>query len=129
MVNAAPFINRLPKRYEEAVTERGSTLSAGQRQLLSFARTVAASPSLLILDEATASIDTETEMLIQDAIRTVSSKQTMIAVAHRISTIADADQIIVMHHGEIAERGTKEELLEQDGLFQVLYQLQFEASA
>lgn len=128
MVNAAPFINRLPRRYEEPVTERGSTLSAGQRQLLSFARTIAAKPSLLILDEATANIDTETEILIQDAIQTMASGRSMIAVAHRISTIADADRIIVMHHGKVAEQGTKEELLALDGLFTVLYQLQYQDS-
>lgn len=128
MVNAAPFINRLPRRYEEPVTERGSTLSAGQRQLLSFARTIAAKPSLLILDEATANIDTETEILIQDAIQTMASERSMIAVAHRISTIADADRIIVMHHGKVAEQGTKEELLALDGLFTVLYKLQYQDS-
>lgn len=126
IVNADSFINNLPERYEEQVSERGSTLSAGQRQLLSFARTIAAKPSLLILDEATASIDTETELLIQDAINKMSSNRSMIAVAHRISTIADADKIIVMHRGRIAEQGTREELLDQDGLFNVLYKLQYE---
>ena len=128
-VNASPFINRLPRRYDEPVAERGSTLSAGQRQLLSFARTIAARPSLLILDEATASIDTETEVLIQEAIRNMSENRIMIAVAHRISTIADADKIIVMHHGHVAEQGTKEELLAQDGLFAVLYELQYQEGA
>lgn len=126
IVNADPFIRQMGKQYEESLSERGSTLSAGQRQLLSFARTISAKPSLLILDEATANIDTETEILIQDAIRNMASERTMIAVAHRISTIADADKIIVMHHGEIAEQGTKDELLAQDGLFKVLYKLQYQ---
>lgn len=125
LVNADGFIQELPRRYDEPVTERGSSLSAGQRQLLSFARTIAANPSLLILDEATANIDTETEILIQQAIRQMSKDRSMIAVAHRISTIADADRIIVMHHGKVAEQGTREELLEQDGLFRVLYELQY----
>ncbi|HCX64486.1 MAG TPA: ABC transporter ATP-binding protein, partial [Eubacteriaceae bacterium] len=125
LVNADNFIGRLPNRYDQTVTERGSTLSAGQRQLLSYARTMASNPSVLILDEATANIDTETELLIQDAISKMSEKRTMIAVAHRISTIADADRIIVMHEGKIAEQGTKDELLEKDGIFRVLYELQF----
>lgn len=125
LVNADHFINKLPQRYREYVTERGSTLSAGQRQLLSFARTVAARPSILVLDEATASIDTETEHLIQDAIRNMAKQRSMLAVAHRITTIADADNIIVLHHGRLAEQGTKDELLKKDGLFKVLYELQF----
>lgn len=128
LVNADHFINKLPQRYREYVTERGSTLSAGQRQLLSFARTVAAQPSVLVLDEATANIDTETELLIQDAIRNMAQQRSMLAVAHRISTIADADNIIVLHHGRLAEQGTKDELLAQDGLFKVLYELQFQES-
>lgn len=126
LVNAEGFIHSLPRGFDEVITERGSTLSSGQRQLLSFARTVAAKPSLLILDEATANIDTETEGLIQDAINNMAKNRSMIAVAHRISTIADADRIIVMHHGEVAEQGNKEELLAQDGLFKVLYQLQYQ---
>jgi ATP-binding cassette subfamily B multidrug efflux pump len=128
LVNADDFINKLQQRYREYVTERGSTLSAGQRQLLSFARTVAAQPSVLVLDEATANIDTETELLIQDAIRNMAQQRSMLAVAHRISTIADADNIIVLHHGRLAEQGTKDELLAQDGLFKVLYELQFRES-
>lgn len=126
VVNAHTFIEKLPKKFNQYVTERGSTLSAGQRQLLSFARTIASNPSLLILDEATANIDTETEILIQDAIRNMAKERTMLAVAHRISTIADADKIIVLHHGRVAEQGTKDELLAQDGLFKVLYKLQYE---
>lgn len=125
LVNADHFISRLPKGYDEPVMERGATLSAGQQQLLSFARTIAGDPSILILDEATANIDTETEQLIQDAIQNMSRNRTMLAVAHRISTIAGADQIIVMHHGEIAEQGTQEELIQKDGLFRVLYELQY----
>jgi len=125
LVNADHFINKLPQRYREYVTERGSTLSAGQRQLLSFARTIAAQPSILVLDEATANIDTETELLIQDAIRNMARQRSMLAVAHRISTIADADNIIVLHQGRLAEQGTKDELLTKDGLFKVLYELQF----
>lgn len=126
IVNADSFIDKLPHRYEQDVMERGGTLSSGQRQLLSFARTIAAKPSLLILDEATANIDTETELLIQDAINKMASNRSMIAVAHRISTIANADKIIVMHKGRISEQGTREELLAQDGLFKVLYKLQYE---
>lgn len=125
LVNADAFISRLPKQYDEPVTERGSTLSAGQRQLLSFARTIAGDPSILILDEATANIDTETEQLIQSAISRMAKDRTMLAVAHRISTIADADEIIVMHHGRVAEQGTKDELIAQNGLFRVLYELQY----
>lgn len=125
LVNANSFIERLPKTYDEPVVERGATLSAGQRQLLSFARTIAGNPSILILDEATANIDTETEQLIQNAIQNMAKNRTMLAVAHRISTIAGADHIIVMHHGRIAEQGTKEELIAQNGLFRVLYELQY----
>ena len=125
LVNAEPFIHSLPDGYQSPVVERGATLSAGQRQLLSFARTVAGRPSVLILDEATANIDTQTEQLIQAAIRNMAQKRTMIAVAHRISTIADADRIFVLHHGELAESGTREELLQKEGLFSMLYRLQY----
>lgn len=126
IVNADLFIDKLPHRYDQDVMEGGSILSSGQRQLLSFARTIASKPSLLILDEATANIDTETELLIQDAISKMSSNHSMIAVAHRISTIANADKIIVMHKGRIAEQGTRDELLARDGRFKVLYKLQYE---
>ncbi len=123
-VNAARFIERLPDRYASAVTERGSTLSAGQRQLLSFARTLAYNPSILILDEATANIDTETEQWIQEAVAHLMKGRTSIMVAHRLSTIQHCDRIIVMHHGRIRESGTHQELLAQNGIYQKLYQLQ-----
>lgn len=127
-VNVDRFIESLPKAYQQPVTERGSTFSAGQRQLLSFARTISANPNILILDEATSNIDTETEELIQDAIITMTEDRTTLAVAHRISTIADADLIIVMHHGRVAEQGTRDELIEKDGLFRILYDLQYKNS-
>ncbi len=123
-VNADRFINRLPGGYDERVTERGSTFSAGQRQLLSFARTLAFDPSILILDEATANIDTETEQWIQEALETLMTGRTTIMVAHRLSTIQHADKIIVMHKGKIRESGTHQELLDQDGIYRKLYQLQ-----
>ena len=106
------------------MTERGSTFSAGQRQLLSFARTLAFDPSILILDEATANIDTETEQWIQEALETLMTGRTTIMVAHRLSTIQHADKIIVMHKGKIRESGTHQELLDQDGIYRKLYQLQ-----
>ena len=106
------------------MTERGSTFSAGQRQLISFARTLAYDPTILILDEATANIDTETEQWIQDAVKTLMDGRTSIMVAHRLSTIQHCDRIIVMHHGKIRESGTHQELLEQDGIYKKLYQLQ-----
>lgn len=124
IVNADPFIQKLPHRYDEPVTERGSTLSAGQRQLLSFARTLAYDPKILVLDEATANIDTETETLITQALARLMDGRTTIMVAHRLSTIQHADKIIVMHHGEIKESGTHQELLAKDGLYKKLYELQ-----
>lgn len=123
-VNADRFIEKLPDGYKERVSERGATFSAGQRQLLSFARTLAFDPTILILDEATANIDTETEQWIQEALQTLMTGRTTIMVAHRLSTIQHADQIIVMHKGRIRERGTHQELLEQDGIYKKLYQLQ-----
>ena len=123
-VNADRFIDRLPEGYDERVTERGSTSSAGQRQLLSFARTLAFDPAILILDEATANIDTETEQWIQEALETLMTGRTTIMVAHRLSTIQHADKIIVMHKGQIRESGTHQELLERKGIYQKLYQLQ-----
>lgn len=124
IVNADPFIQKLPHGYNEPVTERGSTLSAGQRQLLSFARTLAYDPKILVLDEATANIDTETETLITQALARLMDGRTTIMVAHRLSTIQHADKIIVMHHGEIKESGTHQELLVKDGLYKKLYELQ-----
>ena len=123
-VNASRFIDRLPAGYDEKVSERGATFSAGQRQLLSFARTLAFDPKILILDEATANIDTETEQWIQEALETLMAGRTTIMVAHRLSTIQHADKIIVMHKGRIRESGTHQELLDQDGIYRKLYQLQ-----
>lgn len=123
-VNADSFIEKLPGGYDEPVTERGSTFSAGQRQLLSFARTLAYDPKILVLDEATANIDTETESLITDALSRLMNGRTTIMVAHRLSTIQHADQIIVMHKGQIQESGTHQELLKKGGMYKNLYDLQ-----
>jgi ATP-binding cassette subfamily B protein len=123
-VGAAPFIEQLPHGYDEQVVERGSTLSSGQRQLISFARALAFDPSILILDEATASIDSETEGLIQRALKVVSEGRTTFVIAHRLSTIREADQILVLHHGEIVERGNHDELMSQQGRYYKMYQLQ-----
>lgn len=123
-VGADSFIDRLEQGYETAITERGSTLSAGQRQLLSFARTLAFDPDVLVMDEATANIDTETEGLIQEAMAKMMQGRTTIVVAHRLSTIQHADQIMVMHHGQLREQGTHQELLAQNGIYKKLYDLQ-----
>lgn len=123
-VNASHFIEKLPQGYHEPVTERGATFSAGERQLLSFARTLAHNPRILVMDEATANIDTETEILIQEALEKLMDGRTTIMVAHRLSTIQHADCIMVMHKGRICERGTHRELLEQDGIYRKLYELQ-----
>ena len=123
-VNASHFIEKLSQGYHEPVTERGATFSAGERQLLSFARTLAHNPSILVMDEATANIDTETEILIQEAPEKLMDGRTTIMVAHRLSTIQHADCIMVMHKGRICERGTHRELLEQDGIYRKLYELQ-----
>ena len=125
-VNASHFIEKLPQGYHEPVTERGATFSAGERQLLSFARTLAHNPSILVMDEATANIDTETEILIQEALEKLMDGRTTIMVAHRLSTIQHADCIMVMHKGRICERGTHRELLEQDGIYRKLYELQMQ---
>jgi len=124
-VDADKFISALPRKYESEVMERGATLSAGQRQLLAFARALAFDPKILVLDEATANIDTETELIIQKAMRTISKDRTTLVVAHRLSTIQNADKIIVMHKGKIREMGSHQELLVQEGLYYQLYQLQY----
>lgn len=128
-VNASRFIEKLPGGYSEPVTERGSTFSAGERQLLSFARTLAHKPSILVMDEATANIDTETELLIQEALEKLMQGRTTIMVAHRLSTIQHADCIMVMHKGKIREQGTHQELLAQDGIYKKLYELQIHHEA
>lgn len=125
-VNADGFISRFRKKYDEPVIERGASFSAGQRQLLSFARTLAFKPKILILDEATANIDTETESLIQDALGKLMKGRTTLVVAHRLSTIQNADKIIVMHKGRILEEGTHQELLANHGMYYKLYKLQYE---
>ncbi len=119
------FINSLPGKFEHPVNERGSTLSVGQKQLISFARALAYDPKILILDEATSSVDTNTELLIQSAIQKLIQNRTSIIIAHRLSTIQNCDKIIVMHKGEIKEMGTHHELLEKGGLYHKLYQLQY----
>lgn len=124
-VNASSFINKLDKKLDEQVIERGENFSSGQRQLLSFARTVLASPQILILDEATANIDTETEALIQDSLSKIKNIGTMLIVAHRLSTIQHSDQIIVLQNGEVIEKGTHQELLKNKGHYYKLYELQF----
>lgn len=124
-VNASSFINKLDKGLDEYVIERGENFSSGQRQLLSFARTVLAKPQILILDEATANIDTETETLIQESLAKIKNIGTMLIVAHRLSTIQHSDQIIVLNNGEIVEKGTHQELLKHKGLYYKLYELQF----
>lgn len=124
-VNASYFINRLPKGYDEPVMERGSTLSSGERQLLAFARTLAYDPKILILDEATSNIDTETELLIQDALGKLIKNRTSIVIAHRLSTIQHADNIIVLSNGVIKEMGNHQELLDMQGMYFDLYKLQY----
>lgn len=124
-VNANKFIEKLPNQYDEPVTENGSTLSSGQRQLLSFARALAFDPSILILDEATSNIDTETELLIQNTITKVIKNRTTIIIAHRLSTIQHANKIVVLNKGKIRETGTHDELLEKKGMYYDLYKLQY----
>lgn len=125
-VNANHFIDQLPKGYQEEVRERGNNFSSGQRQLLSFARTIVHQPKVMILDEATANIDTETELLIQDSLEKMKNIGTMLIVAHRLSTIQHADKIIVMQKGEIIEEGNHQELLKLHGYYYRLYRLQYE---
>ena len=126
-VHAEPFIARLPAGYASAVAERGSTLSVGQKQLLSFARALAFDPRVLILDEATSSVDTDTEIVIRDALRVLMAGRTTIAIAHRLSTIQDMDKILVLHKGRIRESGTHQELLAQRGIYFKLFELQYQS--
>ncbi|QFF99108.1 ABC transporter ATP-binding protein [Psychrobacillus glaciei] len=123
-VQANHFIEKLPFAYKQKVTERGSTFSSGQRQLVAFARTIATNPKILVLDEATANIDTETEVAIQSSLEKMRKGRTTIAIAHRLSTIQDAELILVLHHGEIVERGTHQQLLNEKGLYHKMYLLQ-----
>lgn len=129
LVHAHDFIMRLPGGYDEPLIERGQNLSQGQRQLLAFARVLAADPEILVLDEATASIDTETELLIQDALRVLTKDRTSIVIAHRLQTIQEADRVLVLQHGEVKEVGTHEELLSRPGVYRTLYELQFQDTA
>jgi ATP-binding cassette subfamily B multidrug efflux pump len=128
-VHADVFIDRLPQGLATPVAERGATLSVGQKQLLSFARALAFNPRVLILDEATSSVDTETELLIRDALKVVMDGRTTIAIAHRLSTIQGMDRILVMHKGQLRESGTHQELLAARGIYHRLYQLQFQSTA
>lgn len=125
-VNADGFISKLPSGYDEEVMERGSTFSAGQRQLLAFARALAFDPAVLVLDEATSNIDTETELLIQDALAKLTRNRTNIVIAHRLSTIQHADNIIVLHKGRVRESGNHQELLAKRGMYYSLYLLQYQ---
>ena len=125
IVGADKFVEMLPNKYSEEVKERGATLSVGQKQLISFARALAYDPKILILDEATSSIDTETEHLIKQAIEKLLIGRTAIVIAHRLSTIQNADKIIVLHKGEIRETGNHQELLAKKGIYYKLYQLQY----
>jgi len=124
-VNVADFIRSLPGGFGEEVKERGSTLSTGQKQLISFARALAHNPKILILDEATSSVDTETEFRVRDALARMVEGRTSIMIAHRLSTVQRADKIIVMHKGEVRETGTHQQLLAQRGIYWKLYQLQY----
>ncbi|MFN2240224.1 MAG: ABC transporter ATP-binding protein [Thermoanaerobaculia bacterium] len=128
-VQADRFIRKLPDGYDTEVRERGAGLSVGEKQLVSFARALAYDPPVLILDEATSSIDTETERLIQEGIETLTEGRTSLVIAHRLSTIRSADQIVVFHHGEIREQGSHEELMRVDGLYRRLYELQYREEA
>ena len=124
-VRATEFIDRLPAGFDTAVRERGAGLSVGQKQLVAFARALAFDPRILILDEATSSIDTETEQLIQRALDRLRAGRTSVVIAHRLSTVQKADRILVLHKGEVREQGTHQELLAQRGIYHRLYQLQF----
>jgi ATP-binding cassette subfamily B protein len=129
LANADQFIRRLPRGYDTPLSERGSNLSQGQRQLLAIARAVLADPSILILDEATSSVDTRTEVNIQEALLRLMEGRTSFVIAHRLSTIRNADKILVINDGEIVERGTHDELLAQRGFYHNLYMSQFKGKA
>ena len=124
-VNVADFIRTLPQGFKEPVLERGSTLSTGQKQLISFARALAHDPRILVLDEATSSVDTETEIRVREALGRMVQGRTSVIIAHRLSTIQRADKIIVMHKGHVREIGTHQQLLAQRGIYWKLYQLQY----
>ena len=124
-VNAHDFISALPQGYDTQLAERGQNLSQGQRQLLAFARVLAADPEILVLDEATANIDTETELLIQSALQKLTADRTSIIIAHRLQTIQEADRVLVLNHGQVAELGRHDELLAAKGLYATLHNLQF----
>ena len=125
-VNAHDFISSLTDGYDTQLSERGQNLSQGQRQLLAFARVLAADPEILVLDEATASIDTETELLIQDALEKITANRTSIIIAHRLQTIQEADRILVLQAGQVIELGTHHELLGLNGVYRELHELQFQ---
>src|SRR5690606_1534675 len=125
VVHADRFIRRLPRGYDEVLRERGTSLSVGERQLLSFARALVHDPAILVLEEATANVDSETEALIQDALERLLAGRTSIVIAHRLSTIRRADKIIVFHKGEVREIGTHQELVERGGIYRRLYELQY----
>ena len=129
IVNAHDFISQLPEGYHTPLTERGQNLSQGQRQLLAFARVLAADPEILVLDEATANIDTETELLIQEAVERLTKGRTSIIIAHRLQTIQEADRVLVLEQGRVAEIGSHEELLAANGLYATLHSLQFQSDA
>jgi ATP-binding cassette subfamily B protein len=124
-VNVSDFVRSLPEQYQTHIHERGSTLSTGQKQLISFARALAHDPQVLILDEATSSVDTETELRVRAALNNMLANRTSVIIAHRLSTIQRADKIIVMHKGKVREIGSHQQLLAQRGIYYKLYQLQY----